>query len=227
MRRRASVVVLAVLAAVFGGTVWIAGQQDEPVPAGVQRLGPEAGELVAAYLRRAGASLPAAHSARWALVQLDSYLTPARAAGLAQGVRISKVVLRVPLPRLQTALITRDLAGQQPVAELAGAQRSAAAERLAASRLAPDSSRQAAVAAAEAVQLQQGCACVLALLVFGDGDALHLIAMRPDARVVQAALPDTSVEDLAIAPLLPEQSDIAGPVPDDGPVPAPLTGAAG
>jgi hypothetical protein len=38
---------------------------------------------------------------------------------------------------------------------------------------------------------------------------------------VQAALPNTSVEDLALSPLLPEQSDIAGPVPDDGPPPAP------
>ncbi len=221
MRWRASGVVLALLAAVFGCTVWIAGQHDEPAPAGVQRLGPEAGEPVAIYLRRAGASLPAGHSARWALVQLDSYLTPERAAELSRGVRISKVVLRVPLARLQTALITRDLPGQRPVTELAGAQRSAAIERLAASRAAPDS-RHAAVAAAEAAQLKQGCACVLALLVFGDGDALHLVAKRPDARVVQAALPDTSVEDLAIAPLLPEQSDIAGPVPDDGPIPVAL-----
>lgn len=221
MRRRASVVVLAVLAAVFGYTVWIAGQHDEPVPAGVQRLGPDASEPVADYLRRASASLPAGHSARWALVQLDSYLTPERAAELSQAVRISKVVLRVPLPRLQTALITRDLPGQQPLAELTSAQQSAAAERLAASRAAPDS-RHAAVAAAEAAQLRQGCACVLALLVFAEGDALHLVAKRPGARVVQAALPDTSVEDLAISPLLPEQTDIAGPVPDDGPVPAAL-----
>jgi hypothetical protein len=221
MRWRASGVVLAVLAVVFSCTVWIAGQHDEPVPAGVQRLGPEAGEPVVIYLRRASASLPAGHSARWALVQLDSYLTPGRAAELSQGVRISKVVLRVPLPRLQSALITRDLPGQQPVAELVSAQRSAAAERLAASRAASDS-RHVAVAAAEAAQLRQGCACVLALLVFGDGDALHVVAQRPAARVVQAALDHTSVEDLAIAPLLPEQSDIAGPVPDDGPVPVAL-----
>jgi hypothetical protein len=220
MRPRAGGVLLAVLAVVFGCTVWIAGQRDESVPAGTQRLGPEAGEPVAAYLRRANASLPLDHSARWALVQPDSYLTPVRAAELTQGVRVSKVVLRVPLPRLQTALITRDLPGQQPVAELTGAQQSAAVERLAASRTAPDS-RQAAVAAAEAAQLHQGCACVLALLVYGDGEALQLVAKRPGARAVQAALPNTSVEDLALSPLLPEQSDIAGPVPDDGLPPAP------
>lgn len=220
MPPRAWWILLAVLVVVFGLTTWVAGQRDEPVlPAGVQRLGPEAGEPVTAYLRRANASLPAGYSSYWALVQLDSYLTTDRAAELTQGVRLSKVVFRVPLPRVQTALITRDLSGQQPVAELARAQRSAAAERLAVSRIAPES-RRAAVAAAEATQLDRGCACVLALLVFGDGDALHAVATRPDARAVQAALPDTSIEDLAISPLLPEQTQTAGPVPDDGPAPS-------
>jgi hypothetical protein len=61
---------------------------------------------------------------------------------------------------------------------------------------------------------------VLAVLVFGDGDALRTVAARPGARAVQAALPDTSIEDLAISPLLPEQTVIAGPVPDDGPAPS-------
>lgn len=219
MLRRTWWVLLAALVVVFGFTTWIAGQRDEPVPSGVQRLGPEAGEPVANYLRRANASLPAGHSSAWALVQLDNYLSPEHAAELAQGVRLSKVVFRVPLPRVQTALITRDLAGQRPVAELTRAQRSAAAERLAASRAAPDT-RRATVAAAEAAHLDRGCACVLALLVFGDGDALRTVAARPDARAVQAALPDTSIEDLAISPLLPEQTVIAGPVPDDGPAPS-------
>ena len=219
MPRRTWWVLLAVLVMVFGVTTWIAGQQDESVPSNVQRLGPEAGEPVASYLRRASASLPAGHSSSWALVQLDSYLTPDRAAALIQGVRLSKVVFRVPLPRLQTALIIRDLPGQQPAGELAMAQRSAAAQRLAASRAAPDH-RSAAVATAEAAKLDRGCACVLALLVFGDGDALRTVAARPDARAVQAAAPNTSIEDLAIAPLLPEQTEVAGPVPDDGPAPS-------
>jgi hypothetical protein len=219
MPRRAWWVLLVVLVMVFGVTTWVAGQRDEPVPGGVQRLGPEAGEPVADYLRRAGASLPAGRSSRWALVQLDSYLTLDRAAELTRGVRLSRVVFRVPLPRVQTALITRDLPGQQPVSELAAAQQSAAAERLAASRTASDS-RRAAVDAAEAAQLHRGCACVLALLVFGDGDALRTVAGRSGIRAVHAALADTSVQDLAISPLLPEQGDIAGPVPDDGPAPS-------
>jgi hypothetical protein len=219
MPRRIWWMLLAVLLVAFGFSTWIAGQRDESVPSGVQRLGPEAGEPVPDYLRRASASLPAGHSLHWALVQLDSYLTPDGAAELTQGVRLSKVVFRVPLRRVQTALIIRDLPGQQPVAELARAQRLAAAERLAASRAAPDS-RRAAVAAAEAAQLDRGCACVLALLVFGDGDALRTVAARPHSRAVHAALPDTSIDDVAISPLLPEQTEVAGPVPDDGPAPS-------
>lgn len=219
MARRVYWVLPAVLAVVFGLTTWVAGQHDQPVPAGGQRLGPEPGEPVAAYLRRAGTSLPTGHSPRWALVQLDDYLTPERAAALTRGVRLSRVVFRVPLPRVQTALVTRDLPGQHPVTELAGAQQSAAAQRLDASRTAPPG-RRAAIDTAEAAQLRRGCACVLALLVYGDGAALRTVATRPGARAVQAALPDTSIQDLAISPLLPEQADVAGPVPDDGPAPS-------
>ncbi|MGB6228182.1 MAG: hypothetical protein WBF76_23110, partial [Pseudonocardiaceae bacterium] len=137
---------------------------------------------------------------------------------LARGVRLSRVILRVPLPRVQTALITRDLPGQRPVTELDEAMRSAAQDRLAASRAAP-SERSAAVAAAEATQLRSGCACVLALLVFGDGESLRAVAARSGVRAVHAADPGTPLQDIAIAALLPEQVDLVGPVPDDGPVP--------
>ncbi|MGH3671042.1 MAG: hypothetical protein ACRDSH_10460, partial [Pseudonocardiaceae bacterium] len=211
--------VLAVLFVMFGVAVVVAGQGGAPASAGTQRLGPEAGEPVVGYLRRAGASLPAEGSGPvWALVQLDRYLAPEPAAELAHGVRLARVILRVPLPRVQTALITQDLPGQHPVAELATAFRSAAQDRLAASRAAPDG-RAAAVATAEAARLRAGCACVLALLVLGDREALQSVLARPGVRTVQAALPDTLIQNLAVAPLLPEQAESAGPVPDDGPVP--------
>ncbi|HEX2263055.1 MAG TPA: hypothetical protein VHH52_04735 [Pseudonocardiaceae bacterium] len=221
MPRRARWAVLAVLVAALGVAVVVAGRPGELLPVtGVQRLGPEAGEPVADYLRRASASLPATESGSvWALVQLDSYLTPGRAAELAQGVRLSRVVLRVPLPRVQTALITRDLPGQRPVAELTDALRSAAQDRAAVAARNVPGGRPATVAAAEAAQLRDGCACVLAFLVFGDGDALQAVAGRPGVGAVHAALPDTPIQDVAISPLLPEQVDTAGPVPDDGPVP--------
>ncbi|MDQ4009849.1 MAG: hypothetical protein M3228_03950 [Actinomycetota bacterium] len=220
MPRRTRWAVLAVLLAALGLAVVVAGRPGEPLSVtDVQRLGPEAGEPVADYLRRAGASLPAAESGSvWALVQLEGYLKPGRAAELAQGVRLSRVVLRVPLPRVQTALITRDLPGQRPVAELTEALQSAAQDRTAVAVREVPGGRPAAVAAAEATQLRARCACVLAFLVFGDGEALHAVAARPGVRAVHAALPDTPIQDIAISPLLPEQLDSAGPVPDDGPV---------
>jgi hypothetical protein len=215
--------VLAVLLVAVGFALWVAGQRGELPTGGAQRLGPETGEPVADYLRRADASLPAAHAGPvWALVQLDGYLMPKPAAELTQGVRLSRVIFRVPLPRVQTALITRDVPGQRPAAErtealLVRAMGSAAQDRLAASRALP-SGRGAAVAAAEAAQLRDGCGCVLALLVLGDGDALRAVTTRPGVRAVHAAFPDTSIQGLAISPLLPEQLDLVGPVPDDGPV---------
>ncbi|MGH3763951.1 MAG: hypothetical protein ACRDS0_28655 [Pseudonocardiaceae bacterium] len=217
MASRARWVLLAVLIVVFGVTIWAAGQPGDVPVTGVQRLGPEAGEPVADYLLRARASLPAGSRAQWALVQLEGYLTPAPAAGLVQGVRLSRVIIRVPFPRIQTALISRDLPGQRPVDELTDALRSAARARAAVAS--QRGGRAAALAAAEAAQLQTGCACVVALLVFGDGDALRVVAARPGVRAVHAALPDTPIQDLAISPLLPEQLERAGPVPDDGPVP--------
>ncbi|MGH3872836.1 MAG: hypothetical protein ACRDSR_15245 [Pseudonocardiaceae bacterium] len=205
----------------LGVAVVVAGQPGEPPPvAGVARLGPEAGEPVAGYLRRAAASLPATGSEPvWALVQLDDYLAPAPAAELTQGVRLSRVVLRVPLPRVQTALIIRDLPGQRPAPELAEVLRSTAQDRATVASQAVPGGRPAAVAAAEAEQLRAGCACVLAMLVLGDGAGLQAVVARPGVRAVHVAAPRTPLPDVAISPLLPEQVDIVGPVPDDGVVP--------
>jgi hypothetical protein len=218
MTSRARWVALVVLAVVLGCTIWASGGRDEVPVTGVQRLGPDTGEPVADYLQRAAASLLVGSSPQWALVQLDNYLTPEPAAELVQGVRLAKVVLRVPLPRVQTMLITRDLPGQRPAAELTEALRSAAQERLAASRAA-SAGRRAAITAAEATRLWEGCACVLALLVLGDPGALRAVTARPGVRAVHAALPDTPIQELAISPLLPGQIGTVGPVPDDGPVP--------
>ena len=105
----------------------------------------------------------------WALVQLDDYIEPGPAAELTQGVRVSRVVLRVALPGVQTALIARDLPGQRPAAELVTATQAAAQDRARAAGQAPPGSRPAAVAAVESARLSAGCACVLAMLVRADG----------------------------------------------------------
>lgn len=217
---------LAGLLVAFVTAVVVAGQRAEPPPAGVERLGPEFGEPVAAYVRRAWESLPppgadpAGVGEVWALVELDSYLEPRPAAELIQGVRLSRVVLRVPLLGVQTALIARELPGQRPAAELAAAVRAAGQDRARAAGQAPPGGRLATVAAAESARLSAGCACVLAMLVRADGDALRKLAGRSGVRAVHAASPGTPPQGLSVSPLLPEQQHVVGPVPDDGPVPA-------
>lgn len=222
MTPRARWAVLGVLLAVLLGTAAVAGRSDAPTPPpGVERLGPESGEAVADYLRRAAASLPPSDTDRvWALVQLTEYLDAGAAAELAGDVRISRVLLRVPLPRVQTAILTRDVAGQRPAAEIAAAIRAAAAQRTtaAAHARAAGRDRAAAVAAAEAERLWTGCACVLALLVRADRAALQELAGADVVRAVHASPPGIPLAGVATAPLLPEQTERAGPVPDDGPV---------
>uniref|UniRef100_UPI003FD88ADB hypothetical protein n=1 Tax=Pseudonocardia nigra TaxID=1921578 RepID=UPI003FD88ADB len=76
------------------------------------------------------------------------------------------------------------------------------------------------VAAAEAARLgDPGCACVLALLVRSDRAGLEIVAAQPGVRAVHAAPADAGARELALAPLLPEQTERADPPPDDGPVP--------
>jgi hypothetical protein len=213
--------VLAVLLVAFGAAVVAAGQRepDPPPLPGVERLGPEPGEPVARYLGRAAISLPAQGSGpAWALVQLEDHLDAATAARLTRDVRLSRVVLRVPLPRVQTALLTHPVPGQRPAGEIAAAMRSAAGDRQAVAAPAT-AGRAGEVAAAEARRLREGCACVVALLVRGDRAALERLATRRQVRAVHAARVGTPPQGLALAPLLPEQREAAGPVPDDGAVP--------
>jgi hypothetical protein len=217
MKRAAAVVALIVVTL---AVAYAAGSQDTPptAPYDVQRLGPEPGERVADYLPRAAATLPAPGAGPvWALVQLADPVDTAAAATLVSGVRLSRVVFRVPLPRVQTALVTRELPGQRPADELADAQRFAADDRDAAAARA-SGARAVAVAAAEADALRAGCACVLAMLVSADGPALVALASHPGVRAVHAATPATPLPAVALSPLLPEQTDVAGPVPDDGPI---------
>ncbi|MGH3941882.1 MAG: hypothetical protein ACRDTG_25315 [Pseudonocardiaceae bacterium] len=221
MTSRGGAALLAVLLVAFGSAVVVAGQRNEPPAAlGTERLGPEFGEPVADYLRRAAESLPPPGADQvWALVQLDGYLEPGPAAELIPRTRLSQVVLRVALPGVQTSLIFRDVPGQHPAEELAAAVRAAGLDRDRAAAQVPPGSRQAEVAAAEAVRLRAGCACVLALLVRTDPATLHELSNHPAVRVVHAAASDTPRQGLSVAPLLPEQRDVVGPVADDGQVP--------
>ena len=56
-------------------------------------------------------------------------------------------------------------------------------------------------------------------MVDGDRAGLDAVARRAPVRAVEAAPPGTTGAELALSPLLPEQTARADPPPDDGPVP--------
>ncbi len=220
-RRRLAVLAGCVLVAL--AVAWYAGSQHPPSSAtpapGSVRLGPEAGEDVAAYLARLPASLPPDGARVPALVQLAAEATAPDALAAVEGTTPVTAVFRVPLPRVQTALRFVALEPGVPAATALDsarvrAQRAAAAEAL-------QAGRPGAVAAVEAAALDSAdCRCVVALVVDGDRAGLDAVAGRPAVRAVEAAPPGTTDGELALAPLLPEQTVRADPPPDDGPVPA-------
>jgi len=219
------------------GVAWVAGRQsllgapDRPASLDAVRLGPDPGASVAGYLAGLPARWPAPGAAPVpALVQFGAEQDPASVARLVASAGPVTAVFRVPLPRVQTALRFEPL----PVVDLAdpvgGTERRLALARQSAARDAAAEAgrltgRAASVARYEAAALAGStsrptpCRCVLAVLVVGDRAALSGLAGRPEVRAVDAAPEDTPPTGVALAPLLPEQTQLAAPVPDDGPVP--------
>jgi hypothetical protein len=256
--------VLLVLLAV----AWVAGRQslfgapDQPASLDAVRLGPDPGAPVAAYLAGLPARWPAPGApAVPALVQFGTELDGASVARLLAGVTPATAVIRVPLPRVQTALRFEALPPVDLADPVLGAQRRLALAQQAAARDASAEAgrltgRAASVARYEATVLggapsgvvpgaprgvggvggapsgvvpgaSRGvggaptpCRCVLAVLVVGDRTAISRLAEQPSVRAVDAAPAGTPTSGVALAPLLPEQSEVAGPVPDDGAVPS-------
>ncbi|WP_018335671.1 hypothetical protein [Actinomycetospora chiangmaiensis] len=217
-------------------TAWVAGSQRDGPDGGTTstdavRLGPEPGEDVTAYLARAAVVPdPADPSARPALVEFDTGLTPAAAApavGNGGAVTPLQAVVRVPFPRVQTALREVDLQPAPPEAALRAAVTTAAGQAAQDAMVAPAGTRRAAVAAAEAAALgRPDCACLVAVVVRVAPADVPALRARPGVRAVQVAPPGTARSGLAVSPLLPEQGagradgPVVGPVPDDGPVPS-------
>ncbi|GAY10618.1 hypothetical protein [Pseudonocardia sp. N23] len=220
---------LAVCLVVLLGVAWYAGSRSgpsgpPPSVTGSVRLGPDPGAAVAEYLASLPATLPAPGEAVPALVQLDAEVTGAQAVALAGDVAILQVVWRVPIPRVQTALRFETLDAGVPVGtavDVARQRAQLAAQGDAARR----TGRPAAVAAAEQAALgDAACTCVVAVVVRADRAGLDALAARAGVRAVQAAPGAARITDLALAPLLPEQTVSADPLPDDGPVPPAPTG---
>ncbi|MFC7447070.1 hypothetical protein [Rhodococcus daqingensis] len=218
MRDRAAAVAAAGCAAALALVVVTLGVVNPPRPTSIvtDRLGPEGGEPVDGYLARAGASIGGPDAdPRWALVSLDIEMTADQAYGLADGVRISRMLFRVPLDRVQTQLIGVDVpANQEAVRRSPGV----AAGRL--QGTAGEWDRQARIDAVSAGRLESGCACVAGMTVRGDLARLRELAARPGVRAVEALPADAVHGRFAVTPLLPEHIDVVRPGPDDGEVPA-------
>lgn len=179
------------------------------------RLGPDSGEQVAEYLARAEESLRSdTTEPRWGSVSFDRELTAEQVRTVADGVRISQVLVRVPLDRVQTPILTVGVPGS----ERSVLNSSARAASLAAASFGVGD-RQAQIAAVSQRRLLDGCACVVTVVVRGTPAELTELAGRPDVRAVQALPPDAVSGKFAVEPLLPEYVDVVGPLPDDGLVP--------
>ena len=223
IRSRAAVLAACTVVALL--VAWYAGYRYTPSAvapsAGSVRLGPEAGEDVAAYLARLPATLPPDGARAPALVQLDTEATATDALAAVAGTTPLTAVFRVPLSRVQTAL--RFVALEPGVAVTVALDNARVrAEREAAADANHLTDRPGAVAAAEAAALgRPDCRCVVALVVDGDHAGLDAVTRRTPVRAVEAAPLGTTDAELGLSPLLPEQTARADPPPDDGPVPTP------
>ncbi|MEV0337329.1 hypothetical protein [Nocardia sp. NPDC050717] len=205
-------------AAVLAVVVVVLGVANPRPTSGVatDRLGPAQGERVDDYLSEARASLDGPDTdAHWALVSFTDYLAPPQIPAAAAGLRISGVIQHVPIERVQTPVITvATPAGDEPALTSADA----AAGLLAAQRFRDQ--RAAEIARVTEARLRAGCACTAGLVVRGTLPELRDLATRPGVRSVQALPADAIAGRFAVAPLLPETTDVVTPIPDDGPVPA-------
>lgn len=224
MTGRARTVVLLACAAVVLLTAWYAGSRfpasaPQAAPGSV-RLGPEPGEEVAAYLARLPAELPPPGGEALALVQFAAELPGPAAASVLAGTVPVTAVLRVPLPRVQTALRFEQLDPGAPVPTALDTARQRA-QQAAAGDAQRQTGRAAEVAAAEArVLADPGAPSLLAVVVRAERSALDATAGRTGVRAVHAAPADAAPRELALSPLLPEQVERADPLPDDGAVPS-------
>ncbi|RVW05661.1 hypothetical protein [Rhodococcus xishaensis] len=183
------------------------------------RLGPDSGEAVAAYLDRARTTLETDPDAdreaeHWALVSLDTPITPTQLVEVAHDLRISQVLFGVPLDRVQTPLVAVPVAAN-PTAVLRAP--TVAAARLQASAVGHD--RQSRVVDYSAAQLAESCACVVAATARGSLEQLRQLSDRPGVRAVEALPADAVAGAFSVTPLLPTQTTSVLPGPDDGPVP--------
>ncbi|MCW0191155.1 MAG: hypothetical protein OJJ55_07610 [Rhodococcus sp.] len=217
----------AVVAVVVGVAAVVGVGFANPVPTPPIRtdtLGPDSGEAVPDYLDRARDSVASVDGPVWALVSftkaltVDEVITSTSSVQVpgaeVSGVRVSRVMFRVPIERVQTPLMSVPVPDND---EAVRRSPGVAATRLIS--LGGDTDRQQQVALASAKQLSAGCACAVGVLVRATPEGLDAITRESNVRAVEALPSDASPWLAAIRPLLPEYVDVVAPGPDDGPVP--------
>ena len=217
----------AVVAVVVGVAAVVGVGFANPVPTPPIRtdtLGPDSGEAVPDYLDRARDSVASVDGPVWALVSftkaltVDEVITSTSSVQVpgaeVSGVRVSRVMFRVPIDRVQTPLMSVPVPDND---ESVRRSPGVAATRLVS--LGGDTDRQQQVALASAKQLSAGCACAVGVLVRATPEGLEAIEHDSNVRAVEALPSDASPWLAAVRPLLPEYVDVVAPGPDDGPVP--------
>jgi hypothetical protein len=230
-----SVAVLGVVA-VVGTAVYVSG--DTPAPdrtvGDVVRVGAVEGAQVAQYTDAARAELRGLVSAgtaeAYALVSLRGYATPAGVLPLLADVETVRVFVRLPLPQVQTPIVSFGV--RTPAADIPAAMARIAAEReasatedeKAAARLSGDDPQERALQKfytdsvaldrAEASAYRSRCACVYAVVVKATPLRLQHLSTRAGVRVVDAAPEVWRLDRTVFLPLLPEQTTVVAPPPD-------------
>ena len=217
----------AVVAVVVGVAAVVGVGFANPVPTPPIRtdtLGPDSGEAVPDYLDRARDSVASVDGPVWALVAftkaltVDEVITSTSSVQVpgaeVSGVRVARVMFRVPIERVQTPLMSVPVPDND---EAVRRSPGVAATRLVS--LGGDTDRQQQVALASAKRLSAGCACAVGVLVRATPEGLEAIEHDSNVRAVEALPSDASPWLAAVRPLLPEYVDVVAPGPDDGPVP--------
>jgi hypothetical protein len=240
----AAVLVAGIVLAVAGGP---GGPKDDngsasgpppvsPVPVVGTTLGPPPGMSVTSYRVRAAADLRhygdiARGRPTFAVVDLGSYVTPATAERMFNGLKVERAYVRVPVSGLPTqvhAIPLQDTFASLTPGMLASGRLAAATARtfeVLVTQMSPSTPRakelkaryavQEHASAAEGQRLQTPgtCACVFSVVVRGNPAQLAALAGAKGVRVVDPAPPTATLDVLTIFPLEP---DVTTVVPKGG-----------
>ena len=219
---RSIAIAVVVIVAVTAG-LYALGATHPPKRSAItsDRLGPENGASVRAYLDDAAAGLDRVGTgARWALISLRAPVDDDQAWSLMSGTAASRVAFHVPIDGVATPSTFAAVTGDR--GSLATARVNAIDEVSGDAGSATDGAavtRDGQVSSVTVGRLRSGCACIVAMVVRGAGPRLRSISASPLVRGVQVLPADASGGRFAVVALLPEQTDRVLPISDTAPVP--------